>query len=116
MYRFSDRIAYTITEEELLRLEEGVFLNDTIIDFFLHFFLNQNEPMYPRHRNDNDGSNQPPAMNACAIPRVRLMNSFFFRQLSTGTGCGGTLKPVGLFSYDYMVIPVNEWYLLSFLS
>ncbi|KAI9807097.1 MAG: hypothetical protein M1825_005814 [Sarcosagium campestre] len=89
---------------DLPRLEPGTFLNDNIISFYLRYLEHSFEQHNARHRR-----------------KVYFFNTFFYASLT-----GSNKKPINyeavekwtskidLFSYDYVVVPVNEqthWYL-----
>lgn len=90
---------------DLERLRENEFLNDNLIGFYIRFLEDHLE------RNNKEVSN-----------RVYFFNSYFFATLTNlprgkqGINYEGVQKwtrNVDLFSYDYIVVPINEaahWY------
>lgn len=96
----------TINAEDIERLDEGSYLNDNLIEFYirwLQFHILADKPEVAK--------------------RIYIMNTFFYERLTTNkNGKKGfnyaaverwTAK-VDLLSYDYIVVPVNEnthWYL-----
>ncbi|KAI4163629.1 MAG: hypothetical protein LQ342_002663 [Letrouitia transgressa] len=95
----------TVDWGDLERLDEGEFLNDNLIAFYLRFLeynVDQKAPDVAR--------------------RVYIFNTFFYERLSsTSKGQKGINYPavqkwtrgVDIFTYDYVVVPVNEsahWY------
>lgn len=90
---------------DLERLDEGEFLNDNLIAFYLRFLQEQLEQRSPE-----------------LSKRVYFFNTFFFASLTnTQRGKKGInyeavqkwTRSVNVFSYDYVVVPINEsahWY------
>lgn len=90
---------------DLERLDEGEFLNDNLIAFYLRFLQDQLEERSPE-----------------LAKRVYFFNTFFFASLTnTQRGKRGInyeavqkwTRSVDIFSYDYVVVPINEsahWY------
>ncbi|KAK0739554.1 hypothetical protein B0T21DRAFT_409899 [Apiosordaria backusii] len=86
-----------LTKDDIPRLDEGQYLNDSIIEFGLKYLFGE----YLRKH---------PDLNK----RVYMHNSFFYTSL-TGDGSGfkydsvkrWTAK-VDLLSYDYVVVPINQ--------
>ena len=91
----------TVDAEDIKRLDEGEFLNDNLISFYLRYMQVQLEKQRPE-----------------LLDKVYIFSSFFFDKLKTSKtryeGVRGWTAKVDLFSYDYIVVPVNEhahWYL-----
>ncbi len=96
----------TVEFSDLERLDEGEYLNDSLISFYLRFL----EHTIEQHRPD-------------LAKRVYFFNTFFFATLmNTHKGRKGFnyegvqkwTRNVDLFTYDYIVIPINDtlhWYL-----
>lgn len=95
----------TVEYEDLERLEEGEFLNDNLIGFYLRFLeytLEQRNPDLAK--------------------KIYFFNTYFFASLTnTPRGKRGInyeavqkwTRSVDLFQYDYVVVPINEsahWY------
>lgn len=90
---------------DLERLDEGEFLNDNLIAFYLRFLQDQLEQKSPE-----------------LAKKVYFFNTFFFASLTnTQRGKKGInyeavqkwTRSVNIFSYDYVVVPINEsahWY------
>lgn len=90
---------------DLERLDEGEFLNDNLIAFYLRLLQDQLEEKSPE-----------------LAKRVYFFNTFFFASLTnTQRGKKGInyeavqkwTRSVNIFSYDYVVVPINEsahWY------
>lgn len=95
----------TVEYVDLERLDEGEFLNDNLIGFYLRFLENQFEQRDPD-----------------LAKRVYFFNTYFFASLTnTPRGTRGInyeavqkwTRSVDLFDYDYVVVPINEsahWY------
>lgn len=94
----------TVDKDDVARLDEGEFLNDNIINFYIQFLqdtLKKSEPSIAK--------------------RVYFHNTFFYEKLRPRKGreidFDGVKRwtaKVELFSYDYIVVPVNEnahWWL-----
>ncbi|KAH8177390.1 Ulp1 protease family protein [Sarocladium implicatum] len=93
----------TVDEADIYRLDEGEFLNDNLINFWLRNI------QYQLEANDPD-----------MLKRVYFFSTFFFEKLkySNGkidySGVRTWTAKVDVFSYDYLIVPVNEnahWYL-----
>ncbi|PKS10685.1 hypothetical protein jhhlp_002441 [Lomentospora prolificans] len=105
VYPRTGRDRATVDPIDIPRLDEGEFLNDNLILCYLRYLQVRAEADNP------DISN-----------RVYFMNTYFFETLKQGKGSSinydGVKKwtaKIDLFSYDYIVVPVNEnahWYLL----
>ncbi|KAL8729781.1 MAG: hypothetical protein Q9166_004504 [cf. Caloplaca sp. 2 TL-2023] len=95
----------TVNWTDLERLDEGEFLNDNLIAFYLRYLEYQaelNDPTVAR--------------------KVYMFNSFFYNSLtSTKAGHKGInydgvkkwTRGIDIFTYDFVVVPVNEsahWY------
>ena len=96
----------TVVEwSDLERLDEGEFLNDNIIGFYLHFLEKKLEDI--QHE---------------LAKRIYFFNTFFFASLTnTHKGKKGInyeavqkwTRSIDIFSYDYIIVPINEsahWY------
>jgi len=90
---------------DIKRLDEGEFLNDNLISFYLRYLEDKAE----RERPD-------------IAKRVHIMSPFFYQRLTRGKGRKNIdydgvkrwTSKVNIFAYDYIVVPVNEnqhWYL-----
>lgn len=94
----------TVEIDDVPRLDEGECLNDNLIGFGLQYLY------------DNIGSR-----NQDLSKRIYVHNTFFFTKLKSGKarqinydGVKSWTSRVDLFSYDYIVVPVNEnfhWWL-----
>jgi sentrin-specific protease 7 len=92
----------TVYFEDLWRLDEEEFMNDSLIDFYMIYLFKQS-----------------------GIPqeKVFFFNTYFFTRLTQNTGRGSSINykaverwtsKVDIFSHDYIVVPINEdthWYL-----
>jgi sentrin-specific protease 7 len=93
----------TVDKEDIIRLDEGEFLNDNLISFYLRYLQVQLEKERPE-----------------ILEKVYIFNTFFFEKLRSNRakinyeGVKAWTARVDLLSYDYIVVPVNEnahWYL-----
>ncbi|GKT98580.1 unnamed protein product [Fusarium langsethiae] len=93
----------TVDKEDIARLDEGEFLNDNLISFYLRYLQVQLEKERPE-----------------ILEKVYIFNTFFFEKLRSNRakinyeGVKAWTARVDLLSYDYIVVPVNEnahWYL-----
>ncbi|KAL4728592.1 hypothetical protein ACLX1H_005343 [Fusarium chlamydosporum] len=93
----------TVDKEDIPRLDEGEFLNDNLISFYLRYLQVQLEKERPE-----------------ILEKVYIFNTFFFEKLRSNRakinyeGVKAWTARVDLLSYDYIVVPVNEnahWYL-----
>ncbi|TPX17657.1 uncharacterized protein E0L32_012036 [Thyridium curvatum] len=88
----------TVDKDDIPRLDAGQFLNDNLIMFYLRYLQDRLERENPAVAN-----------------RIYFHNSFFYEKLKLNKGRGvnydGVKKwtsKIDLFSYDYIVVPVNE--------
>lgn len=78
-----------ITSNELLRLPEGVYFNDSLIDFGLSYFLDCS-PLDVQER-------------------THIFSSYFYKKISSGT-ITSTSSTTDPFTKHYNFIPINEKY------
>jgi sentrin-specific protease 7 len=105
MYPPKGKIKVTVNEEDIERLDDGNYLNDTLIEFYIRWLehhLLQDKPDIAK--------------------RIYFLNTFFYERLTTNSkGKRGFnyeavqrwTSKIDLLSYDYIVVPVNEnahWY------
>lgn len=90
----------TVDQNDIPRLDEGQCLNDNIIGFYLQYLLSDLESSRPK-----------------VARRLYFHNTFFYDKLKPTRGRGINYEgvrtwtaKVDLFSYDYIVVPVNEHY------
>lgn len=95
----------TVEFEDLERLDEGQFLNDNLISFYLRFLEHELEMKLPE-----------------LSKRVYFFNTFFYERLTSsqkghkGINYEGVQKwtrTIDLFTYDFVIVPINElshWY------
>ena len=91
----------TVEFEDVSRLEDGEFLNDNIISFYLRYLY------------DYWGQNRD---------KVYIFNTYFFSRLTSGAkkdidyeAVEKWTSKVNIFNYEYLVVPVNHslhWYLV----
>lgn len=95
------RFRATVDFHDLLRLDEGEFLNDNLIDFYMIYCFKQ-------HNVPED--------------KVFFFNTFFYSRLTENTGRASMnysavkrwTSKIDIFNFDYIVVPINEdthWYL-----
>ncbi|RCI08156.1 hypothetical protein L249_6225 [Ophiocordyceps polyrhachis-furcata BCC 54312] len=93
----------TVDDEDIPRLDEGEFINDNLISFYLRHLEIKLEDEQPGLRK-----------------RVYIFSTFFFEKLRSTRGkinydgVKAWTAKFDLFSYDYIIVPVNEhahWYL-----
>ena len=96
----------TVEWSDLERLDEGEFLNDNLISFYLRYLEQRLEAERPE-----------------LAKRVYFFNTFFFATLTNThkgrkrfnyEGVQKWTRSVDLFTYDYIIVPINEqahWYL-----
>lgn len=94
-----------VSVEDRDRLREGEFLNDNLIGFYMRFLQDHLE-----------------RTNKKAAKQVYFFNSYFFDTLTNSpkgerginySGVEKWTRSVDLFSYDYIVVPINQnahWY------
>lgn len=95
----------TIEFDDLERLDDGQFLNDNLIGFYLRYLEYEIEQKRPE-----------------LMSKIYIFNSYFYERLTSlkkgqkGINYEGVSKwtrAVDLFTYDYIVVPINElahWY------
>ncbi|QRV86617.1 Ulp1 protease family, carboxy-terminal catalytic domain protein [Ceratobasidium sp. AG-Ba] len=96
--------AVNINRAELLRLGEGEFLNDTLIELGLKLWVNNLREKNPE-----------------LVEQIHVFNSFFFKKLDSGRGKACDYNSVkkwtskiDLFKKKFIIVPINEhlhWYL-----
>ncbi|OAA39992.1 Ulp1 protease family protein [Metarhizium rileyi] len=93
----------TVDDDDIPRLDEGEFLNDNLISFYVRYLQFKLE------------SDRPDLLN-----KAYIFNTFFFEKLRSirgkvnYEGVKAWTAKFDLLSYDYIVVPVNEnahWYL-----
>ncbi|ODA81241.1 hypothetical protein RJ55_04205 [Drechmeria coniospora] len=93
----------TVDDEDIRRLDEGQFLNDNLINFYIRYLQVKLERESPASLNE-----------------VYIFSTFFFEKLRSTKGrinydgVKAWTAKVDLFSYNYVMVPVNEnahWYL-----
>jgi hypothetical protein len=91
--------------QDIERLDDGEFINDNLVMFFLRYLQHEVETTSPE-----------------TAKRIHFMNTFFYPKLRNGKGRSNIdydsvkrwFSKVNLFEYDYIVVPINEsahWYL-----
>lgn len=91
----------TVDKDDIPRLDEGQCLNDNLLGFGLHYLFEE----YPDRHSE-------------LKKRVYVHNTFFYEKLTTAKssreinydGVKGWTSKVDLLSYDYIIVPVNEYY------
>jgi len=95
----------TVEFEDLQRLDEGEFLNDNLMGFYLRYLEYQLEQNHPE-----------------LAQKIYFFNTYFFASLTnTPRGKKGVnyeavqkwTRTVDIFAFDYVVVPINEsahWY------
>lgn len=93
----------TVDDDDILRLDEGEFLNDNLVSFYLRYLQDRLERDQPE-----------------LLKKVYIFSTFFFEKLRSTKGkinyegVRAWTAKVDLFSHDYVIVPVNEhahWYL-----
>ncbi|KAJ6438473.1 sentrin-specific protease [Purpureocillium lavendulum] len=93
----------TVDDEDIPRLDEGEFLNDNLISFYIRYLQVALERDSPE-----------------VLQKVHIFSTFFFEKLRSTKGkinydgVKAWTAKIDLFSYDYIIVPVNEhahWYL-----
>ncbi|KAF9094022.1 hypothetical protein BGX29_009699 [Mortierella sp. GBA35] len=100
-----------VRAEDVLRLEDGEFLNDTIIEFGLKYSLVNME-----------------AKNRALSEQVYIFNTFFYQRLIAKPAKGATSSynsiknwtaKVDIFSKKFIIVPIHEnlhWYLVVIVN
>ncbi|SPO00767.1 uncharacterized protein DNG_03515 [Cephalotrichum gorgonifer] len=104
VYPSTGRDRATVHKDDLQRLDEGAFLNDNLIFCYLRYLQVETERARPE-----------------ISKRIYFMNTYFFEILGKSKGPSinyegvkSWTSKVDIFSFDYIVVPVNEdahWYL-----
>lgn len=104
-----------ITGKDLARLKPHVWLNDEIVNAYMELLGKRTE----EHRNEGAKENSTGGENADRTPNVKIMNSFFYAKLvqfNRAKGCSvyeysrvrRWTRRFDVFSYDIMLIPINQ--------
>ncbi|KAK7204361.1 hypothetical protein BZA70DRAFT_280573 [Myxozyma melibiosi] len=102
-YRFGNKTT-VVSQDDFSRLDDGEFLNDTILDFYLKYTIAELQV----HKPD-------------VAKATFVFNSFFYKKLTERVNGGKSgfesvkkwTTKVDIFSMKYVVIPINEkahWY------
>ncbi|KAK3955361.1 hypothetical protein QBC32DRAFT_43392 [Pseudoneurospora amorphoporcata] len=90
----------TVDKDDIPRLDENQCLNDNLLGFGLHYLFEE----YPERHSE-------------LRKRVYVHNTFFYEKLKPAKsrdinydGVKGWTSKVDLLSYDYIIVPVNEYY------
>ncbi|KAI8093251.1 uncharacterized protein BX664DRAFT_329292 [Halteromyces radiatus] len=104
----------TITVEDQTRLEPTMFLNDSIIDFYLKWLMDSYSGINKHYRNKR--------RNRRAVEQTHIFSSFFYNRLIQGSEKSISYENVkkwtskiNLFGKKYAIFPINEnwhWYLV----
>ncbi|KAF4446068.1 hypothetical protein F53441_10249 [Fusarium austroafricanum] len=103
VYPLTGKNRATVDKDDIQRLDEGEFLNDNLISFYLRYLQDQLE---------KEGSD--------ILQKVHIFSTFFFEKLRSNRakinydGVKAWTARINLLSYKYIVVPVNEnahWYL-----
>ncbi|KAJ3048041.1 hypothetical protein HK097_010934 [Rhizophlyctis rosea] len=109
VYPADGKNSVAVTAEDYLRLQDGEFLNDTVIEFYIKYLLNEKI------------KNEFPAR----VEESHFFNSFFYEQLQRKEGgrkdddaayqrVQKWTKKMNIFEKKYIFVPINEhlhWYL-----
>lgn len=103
VYPATGRNRATVDKDDIPRLDEGEFLNDNLVSFYLRYLQVSMEKSSPE-----------------LMGRVHIFSTFFFEKLQSlkgrainYEGVKSWTAKIDLFSYDYLIVPVNEnahWY------
>ncbi|KFY16925.1 hypothetical protein V492_01020 [Pseudogymnoascus sp. VKM F-4246] len=104
VFPFEGKNKAQVDMRDIERLDEGEYLNDNLIAFYLRYLQEKSE----RERPD-------------VFKRVFYLNTFFYPRLTKGKGRKNIdydavkrwTSKVNIFEYDYIVVPINEnnhWY------
>lgn len=103
VYPETGRNRATVDKDDVPRLDEGEFLNDNLINFYMRYLQADLE------------QNRPDLMK-----RIHIFSTFFYEKLASQRGkinyegVRSWTSRVDVFSLDYLIVPVNEnahWYL-----
>lgn len=92
-YPFGSPSAISITSNELAHLPEGVYLNDSLIDFDLCYTIEN--------------------LAASIRQTTHIFSSFFYRKLSRKASTKESLTKINIFEKAYCLVPINEQYRAS---
>ncbi|VDD80927.1 unnamed protein product [Mesocestoides corti] len=85
-----------VTQRELLTLTGTNWLSDMVINFYMQLL---------HHRSKRLHESNP------SLPRVAVMNTFFYPKLVSGTGYAGVrrwTRSISLFDHDLVLIPIHD--------
>ncbi|KAI9885554.1 MAG: hypothetical protein M1823_002653 [Watsoniomyces obsoletus] len=106
VYPFEGARKTSVEWVDLEKLDEGEFLNDNIISFYLRYLEHQLEQTNPEQ-----------------LKRIYTFNTFFYERLTSNGRRAKTVNydavskwtsKVDIFSLDFIIVPINEsahWYL-----
>ncbi|KAI1776043.1 cysteine proteinase [Hypoxylon cercidicola] len=94
----------TVDKEDIPRLDEGEFLNDNLLTFYLRYLQHTLEATRPT-----------------VAQRIYFQNTYFYEKLKSPKASGGInydsvkawTSKVDLFTKDFIIVPINEfahWY------
>ena len=105
VYPFDGKKKSTVEWSDLEKLDEGEYLNDNLLGFYLRFLEHEHES------------------KSEALKNVYWFNTYFFTSLTQNVRGKGKInydavrkwtRSVDLFRFDYVIVPINEnhhWYL-----
>jgi Ulp1 family protease len=93
-----------VEQSDIEKLDEGVYLNDNLVQFYLNWLESELQKSAPEN-----------------AKRIFVFNTFFYTQLTQGPDKGRAnhasvarwTLTLDLFSYDYLIVPICEhshWY------
>lgn len=104
-----------ITEEDLMRLRPGIWLNDEIVNAYLELVDKRMEEL----RGEGKDGTRENGRRAGKLPKVKIMNSFFYSTLVSYNRAQQRsgydyarvrrwTRRFDVFSYDMLIIPINQ--------
>ncbi|ORY01762.1 hypothetical protein K493DRAFT_209170, partial [Basidiobolus meristosporus CBS 931.73] len=98
VYPFDRVNALSITNDDVSRLSEGEFLNDTLVEFYMRYMQNELTRKNPMLAN-----------------KVHFFNPFFYHRLTQKDSSSNAYERVkkwtskiDLFEKNYIFVPINE--------
>lgn len=104
-----------ITEEDLIRLRPGVWLNDEIVNAYLELVAKRMDEV----RGEGKNGFKENGRKGAKLPKLKMMNSFFYSRLVSYnraqqcsvydyTRVRRWTRRFDAFSYDMLIIPINQ--------
>lgn len=119
--KYREKSSVVVYADSLDCLEEGEWLNDTVIDFYINYLLDQRHTKILRDQDKSREGGQRAADDSCCRDgdSIHVYSTFFWKKLTSGKGnlsqqahlsqqLGKWAKDVDIFSKKYVFVPVCD--------